>query len=242
MKRIGWQRKDRIEQLEALLNRRLAHWRGEWLGEGSADLELVRSAPNAVALGGGRRFANGEAVAWFQFGKNLERMLGCDALRLEAAQREDFVREIGVRCLGQLLAALFGDEQALANSCEETKVAAESDPRFGALDFEVIGLPGKLTMTVNRAWCDLHAATPDRDSHAVGLSNRRQALGGTPVVMTVSLPLGEIPLVDSLSWRVGEVLVTEAAVNPIVNLESGHSQVAKGRLILRQGERAIEIV
>lgn len=241
MKRIGWQRKDRAEHLEALLNQRLEQWCNDWLVGGSAGVGLAQSAPDSKSPSGCRLLVSGEIMAWLQFEDDLELMLGRDALRLKASQPEGFVREVGKRGFDELHAQLFGDCEAVASNCADALVEADHDPRFGALSFDVRGLPGSVRMTVNRAWCDRQAPMAEQARDVVRLTNRREALGSTPVILSASLALGEIPLSESLSWRVGEVLVTEAVTNSLVKLTSGESQIVRGRLTTQQGARSVEL-
>lgn len=241
MRRIGWQPKSHADYLETMLNRQLAQWGVDWLGGESLGALLVRDSSDEIAFNDCRRLTSGEAIAWFQYEEELELTLGLEVLRLKTSRSVDFVREIGRQCLHQLQERLFGDNGALIDSSKTPPVAADYERRFGALCFELAGTPGPMTMTVNRAWCNRQEPAMESTKALAQLTERREALGSTSITLSACLPLGEISLLDSLTWRVGEVLVAETMTAPSVNLMAGQSHIASGRMLMQQKGRAVEL-
>lgn len=230
MKRIAWQPRSRAVKLQQLLSQRLELWREAWLPHSHKPLRVVlesRPPADADAL----CLEDMQGRAWLHASKAFESRLGEACLSLDARSAPELAGELGIQAARALHVALH------KGKLSETYVpASTSRPgdqgllRHGALYFLVEGLPEPLRLTVDGAWCRAHAGAEPLPRPS-DLLSRQQALAATAVQVTGQMALGEVSLLESLSWSVGDVLVTDAPYDSHARLMVGATAIATARLV-----------
>jgi hypothetical protein len=245
MKRIGWQGVSRAKALGACLEGRLVRWREGWLQEQWSDASVLPcDSLGTSEMSANRRCWRLEvdgATLWFEAGASTAMELGFGALKLDESADGSLIEAVGISCFSRLCADLWGDTVPERLVLSESIDIKEREPAYGALCFQIMGLPGSILITANRAWCERQIPASQGANVRVPLSDRREALGRTIVTVSAAIDLGDIPLVESLGWTVGELLVTDVPRKPPVSLASSLGQVGIGTLASHQGVRTVVI-
>lgn len=245
MKRIGWQGVSRANALGALLKGRLDHWRDGWLQEQWSEASVLRcdplGMPEMTASRCCWKMEVDGAALWFEADASTAMKLGSGALKLDGSADDSLAEAVGGSCFSSLCADLWGGTDTDAPVLSEPIDIKDKDPAHGALCFRIVDLPGSIWIIANRAWCQQQIPASKNDGTPVPLTDRRVALGRTSVTVSATIDLGDIPLVESLGWTVGELLVTDVPRKPQVSLASGQGQIGIGTLASHQGVRTVVI-
>lgn len=228
-----------------LLKGRLDHWRDGWLQEQWSGASVLVSDPLGVPeMTAGRRCWKLEAdgaVLWIEADASTTMKLGSGALKLDGSANHSLVEAVGGSCFSRLCADLWGNTDPGALAPSDPIDVKDKAPAYGGLCFQITGLPGSIWITANRTWCQLQIPAGQGDGRPVPLTDRRVALGRTSVTVSATIDLGDISLVDSLGWAVGELLVTDVPRKPPVSLASGQGKIGVGTLGSHQGVRTVVI-
>lgn len=241
MRRIGWQGRTRALAIRERLEERLQQWRLGWFGDRLSDACVLiddraewpadREDWQVTGTASGMRagMSNDAPVR-----------LATEALQLSAPGSE-LVQPVGMACLEDLLACLWGVEVHGKPAVCRARAGRDDEDlwRSGGLAYRVVGLPVELLIVVDRGWCDTQS--PRTPSRKPALTDRRKAIGGTRVVLKASLDLGEIPLLESTGWAPGELLITDSPRTLQASLSLADRQVHGGVMGLRGRNRALVI-
>jgi len=243
MERIGWQGATRTRLLKERLGQGLAHWREGWGVEQwrQAGVE-VECAEQCSRPAGERQcwlLESGDAAMWVEGPASIGPALASHALRVDGSPANALVHGVGKRCFFDLCSTLWGKDGAPSPVRSAPPGEREAASRHGGLGFRIAGIPENLTITVNRAWCQLHASTLPNEGRPSAMVERRVALGSTRIAITAAIELGEIQLLDSLEWKVGEILLADVPHDPKVILATPAGRIAKGSLCRGRSTRAV---
>lgn len=228
MKRIAWQPRTRAAELQQLLSQRLQAWREAWLPHSHDPLHIrLETFPpvDADAL----RLDGPQGRAWFHVSSTFAPRLGEACLSLEVDGAPDLAGEMGAQAARALQMMLYAGNASADAPASNATPGDEGLLRHGALQFLLAGLPEVLRLTVDGAWCRVHASM-DATPRQSGLLSRQQALAATTVKVTGQMALGEVSLLDSLGWSIGDVLVTDAPRDSHARLMVGDASFATARL------------
>jgi hypothetical protein len=236
---LRWQGPARTRACREPLVARLADWCGHWCALG----DKPDATPSSLSSESGRRSwrgaRHGGASVW----------LGQDDAGLSAfaatlvgeaeADTSGLGERLAARALDDLLGRLL---LAAPERLEKLPAPAEADldAGHGGIGFSLSGALAGWVLFLDAGACDLLA--PIRPVAREPLFERPQAIGPERVTLDVVLPLGELALSESLSFRVGEVLLAGSLLDAAVRVQTASGRpVAEGALA-RQGEvRAIRI-
>lgn len=179
-----------------------------------------------------------EASLWLEASKDAVAALATGALRVEDPSGP-LAQAIGVACLSDLMTTLWGGPSEGAPQPCSAPGDECRNPRYGGLEFSVTGLPIEIRVLTDRGWCE--SVVPFESWPRPALTHRRQAIGATRVSLKATVELGEIPLLDSMDWRLGELLVTDATPIQSVSLMLADKPVRTGVLSKHPSARALAI-
>jgi hypothetical protein len=229
MMRIAWQPRTRAAKLLELLSQRLQSWREAWLPPSHEPLRMVletRPPAGADTLS----LEGTQGRTWFHASRTFASRLGEACLSLDAHLAPDLAGEMGAQAARALQMILHAGNAPIDVPASTSKPGDEGLLRHGALYFLIEGLPEPLRLTVDGAWCRAHAGAESMQMRC-SLLPRQQALRGTTVQVTGQMALGEVSLLDSLSWSVGDVLVTDTPRDSRARLMVGTTAFATARLV-----------
>lgn len=222
-------------KLQQILSQRLQLWRAAWLPPSHDPLRVVieeKPPADADALS----FDDGQGTTWFHFSSTLAARLGEACLALDAGLAPELAEEMGARATHALHSMLHsGSHSHTDTPASASRHGDAGQPRHGALCFLVDGLPEPVRLIMDGAWCRAHAGVAPSPAQP-DLLTRQQALAATAVEVTGEIALGDVSLLDSLTWSVGDVLVTDAPRNGHARLMVGSAAFATARLV-PQAER-----
>jgi len=230
MRRIAWQPRSRAVKLQQLLSQRLELWREAWLPPSHPPLRVVlESQPSADA--DALCLDDTQGRGWFYASRAFASRLGEACLSLDAHLAPELAGELGTHAARALHVALHkGNLSQTDVPASTSRPGDESRLRHGALYFLLDGLPEPLRLIVDDAWCRANAGA-DPVPRQPDLLSRQQAIAATAVHVIGQMALGEVSLLESLSWSVGDVLVTDAPRNSHAHLMVGATAIATARLV-----------
>jgi hypothetical protein len=173
--------------------------------------------------------------------EGLELELGARALSIARhAAEAQFCGAVGTACLHSLAQQLLAGDEVQPEFNKSTETPSWTATRFGGLSLVLEGLPQKVWMHFNRAWCERHA--PATLPIAAPLISRLTAIAATRVQVDARIELGKVALSESVGWRPGEVLITDESRAARTHLSVNGKALAQGRLArAAEGTRAVAI-
>ncbi|HEU0153478.1 MAG TPA: hypothetical protein VFQ84_09055 [Arenimonas sp.] len=236
---LRWQGPARTRACRELLVACLGDWAKHWCALGEAlDATPVALSPEAES----RRWRGARhsgASVWLGYAPAGLAALGASLVGEAQLDTSGLGERLATRSVDDLLARML---RAPTERLEKVLPPDDADlaPFHGGIGFSLSGPLADWVLLLDAGACDLLA--PIRPIPREPLSSRPQALGPERVMLDVVLPLGELALSESLSLRVGEVLLAGSLLDAAVRVQTASGRpVAEGALA-RQGEgRAIRI-
>jgi hypothetical protein len=236
---VRWQGPARSQACALRVTALLSHWHGEWCAQG----ERPAAVPTSEALHDESGYARGAecggASAWLSSASQDADALG--AILVGEAQPDSLglARRLAERAMADLLARLLSTTPDGLDGRGRPE-ADELDPRHGGLCFELSGPLVGWRLGIDAALCE--ALVPTVPMARGALSDLRAALAPETVTFDVAIPLGDMPLSESMSLDVGEVLLLGPLLEAEVRLLGRAGQAVAGGTLARAGEgRAIRI-
>lgn len=235
---VRWQGPARSQACGARLTEQLSPWHGEWCAEGDRPVALP-GQPALDEAGYARGGQNGQARAWLTSATQDAPSLGAVLVGESQPDSLGMARRLAERAVDDLLARIL-------SSTPEGLVAlgrADADdfvPRHGALCFDLSGTLSGWQLHLDAAACE--ALVPTAPPHRQALTDLSAALAPEPMTLEVAIPLGDMPLSESMSLSVGEVLLLGPLLEAEVQLLGRAGQVVAAGTLARSGHgRAIRI-
>ncbi|WP_434990847.1 FliM/FliN family flagellar motor switch protein [Xanthomonas melonis] len=228
-----------------MLEMRFTAWLGEWsASDGQLDagvrieIAVTEDAPDVVQPqvvttrdGGlfGLRLCNGTASA-----------LGAVLMGLPGAADVKLCGYVGEQALGALVAALADTILVGASTPTHPVDPLRFLSRHGALCARMQWGDFQVELMADAVWCAAQDERVEPLQRPV-LTARSQALRSQSVALHAQLILGEVELGEFSTLRVGELLVVETDAHAPVQLMSGSHVLAAARLVVADGQRALEV-
>ena len=232
-RRIGWQGASRARWLRERMEQRLTHWWHGWFtgGDGLLELQLHATAPPPAQVVGLEWHSLRHEDQHLTLGApcGVSDAFATRALHVPEDEATSLTGDVAAACRDDLIASLWGEGPHAPLVCGEPPAPWQLEPRHGGLLFQLQGLSAGIWVWANRAWCDAHGPEPVVRKPS-SLSDRRMALGNSPLRLSAHIDLGQITLADSLEWSVGEVLLTDIPRRARVELSTNKMHVSSGVL------------
>lgn len=232
---LGWLGATRRASVRATLDERLAVWMREWCGpEETAGLAAIETAIPSLSWHVGTQKGGSVAVG---VAPDSEPELGAALLGCSASGAGELPERIGIRALKALAQSLLG---AAADVTRGTRTPREVEPRSGGAAFRCRIEGVSIFVHVDAGLCAL--SRPAGSSRSGNLVSRVAAISPLTASLSVTLPLGHVPLARLASLRPGDVLHTSIRVGGLVHLAAPDGTVARVGLLAADGlHRAIRI-
>lgn len=236
---LRWQGPARARACSARLAVLMSQWHGEWCAHGESPVATPRhDAPDEPGLGW-RGASHGGASAWLATGLPDPAVLGATLVGEAQADSFGLAQRLAERAIADLLARLLSTTPDQLQWRDEPD-ADELAPRHGALCFELSGPLAGARLCIDARLCE--ALAPAAPASRDALSDLRMALAPETVTFDVAIPLGDMPLSESMSLGVGEVLLLGPLLQAEVQLLGASGRPVAGGTLARAGEgRAIRI-
>ncbi|KGU54671.1 hypothetical protein NY99_13510 [Xanthomonas phaseoli pv. phaseoli] len=245
MRRLGWIRPASAQALCGMLQVRFGAWLGEWSASDGqvevgarVELAVTEGVPDVVhyqmvttRAGGlfGLRLCRGTASA-----------LGAVMMGLAGAADVSLCGHVGEQALHALLTTLAEKSPVEASTPTHPVDPLRFLSRHGALCARVQWGDFQVELMADAVWCAAQDESVEPLQPPV-LTARSEALRSQSVALHAQLILGEVELGEFSTLRVGEVLVVETDAHAPVQLMSGTHVLAAARLVVADGQRALEV-
>jgi hypothetical protein len=246
-----WQSASRMEQLRELALDRTERWIGQWAAAGqrpSVEVELLTAQRSEIAAADVRWYALADTDVRLSLriaGAAFEH-LGCKLAGLAVADASGLAAGIGQRALTDLARACFPGNASANAPAALTPVAgvpaaADIGARFGAIGVQVSVGTIRFELHFDSALCAL--LVPVSMPAGETLVSRREAVRAVDATFDAVLDLGTTALVESLSFKPGEVIKTGIPIGAGLRLVAGNgAEILSGRLVAEDGHRALKVV
>lgn len=240
---LRWQGPKRTERCRQHLLSVLDEWQREWSVSPSGPISIGKSS--MVGIGAGmqwwRSVVDGPgallampADAFVSCGRKL--------LGLGLSEESEMSRSVGTEAISDLMTRIIGRDAANVGMEKLSKAPTDVllDERYGNIGF-LLGLPFSRThVFVDADWCNKFAPLSDGQA-GKSLYERSAALDQAEVVINAMMSLGRLTLQESRNWALGEVLVTDARTDGLVELFVSDKKVGVGVLCHRAESRAVAL-
>lgn len=232
---LRWLGTTRRTSIRGTLETRLSIWMRDWCGtESLPALTDVETDVPTLSWHVGRCDAGSIAVGILPDG---ERQLGAALLGCGATGAGLLPERIGSRALRALVQSLLG---TAADVTQGVRTVREVESRTGGAAFRCRLEGLSVFVHVDAPLCAVLGPAGGATSRA--LVSRQAAISPLTASLSVTLPLGHVPLERLASLRPGDVLQTSIRVGGLVNLAAADGTVARVGLLAADGQhRAIRI-
>ncbi|PPU54062.1 hypothetical protein XdyCFBP7245_20270 [Xanthomonas dyei] len=246
MKRLGWIRPATAQSLCETLELRLVAWLKEW----SASQDQVDQRPRVAVMQTVEDSL--DTVHWRiattnvggLFGIRLRSAscsaLGAELMGLSSAADTQLCGSVGEDALQALLDALVGnhisDSVGRSQQIDNDRFA----PRHGAFRATAHWDAFEVEVIADAVWCASESDSIDRTVRSE-LTSRHAALLNQSVGLDAQLIVGEVELGEVSTLRIGEVLIVDSDAHAPLHLMNGNQVLAAARLVVVQGQRALEL-
>lgn len=241
-RRLRWHGASRQEALAKRLQLELATWIEGWSVEPA--LLSLRISDNGAS----------QPSSWQWMRANARTgsiVLGVDASALgklggllAQATQDDALglgRRIGIRALRALLTQFVGGAGNLIDIEDTSAPGVEGqDPRFGSCALTLQGTGFEACVLVDNEQFEFWV--PPRHSELQALQPRDAVIGNERMTLQVVLDLGKANLEDAQQLQIGDVLVSNAAIDSVFHLALPDARRLVSANLMRKGDqRALQI-
>lgn len=235
---VRWQGPARTRACGARLTERLSLWHGEWCADGDPPVASP-GLPVLAEAGYARGRQCGAARTWLTSATRDAPSLGAVLVGESKPDALGMAGRLAERALDDLLARLLTSTPEGLGTLGSPD-ADDLATRHGALCFELSGTLSGWQLHLDAAACE--ALVPTAPPHRQPLTDLSAALAPESVTLEVAIPLGDMPLSESMSLGVGEVLLLGPLLEAEVQLRGRAGQVLAAGTLARSGHgRAIRI-
>jgi len=241
-RRLRWHGASRQEALAKRLQIELATWLEGWSVE-PALLSLRISDNGASPPSNGRWIRANARTGSIVLGVDASALGKLGGLLAQATQDDalGLGRRIGERALRALLTQFVGGAGNLIDIEDTEAPGLEArDPRFGCCELTVEGVGFGASLLVDNELFEFWV--PPQQSVLQALRPRDAVIGNERMTLQVVLDLGKANLEDAQQLQVGDVLVSNAAIDSVFHLALPDARRLVSANLMRKGDqRALQI-